>query len=124
MSTPVLQDGGRDAQAPRTKARTMDAIHRRIDDEIRFGQPDDGTTVWPGMPCWRSMESAPKDGTRILMADDRDIETGQWVKAMSFPNTRSVYPAGWEDDRYDAAHRFEPQGSQPTHWMLLPQPPQ
>ena len=74
---------------------------------------------------WRPIEAAPKDGTRIMLADKDDVETGQWVEELHFPNTRTVFPAGWEDDRYDAAHVFEPGhlGKQPTHWMPLPAPP-
>jgi hypothetical protein len=74
---------------------------------------------------WMPIETAPKDGTRIMLADATDVETGQWVEAIAFPNTRTEFPAGWEDDRYDAAHVFEPGflGKQPTHWMPLPPPP-
>ncbi len=73
---------------------------------------------------WRPIESAPRDGTRVLLADANDIETGQWRKGISFPNTMTVIPDGWEDDRYDANHTFEQDGKQPTHWLPLPQPPE
>jgi hypothetical protein len=68
---------------------------------------------------WQPIETAPRDGTRILMADATDMDTGQW--------TETVWhgiPSGFEDDRYDAAHRFDLGGKQPTHWMPLPGLPQ
>jgi hypothetical protein len=72
---------------------------------------------------WMPIETAPKDGTRIIMADASDVEMGVWVNAMTIPSKRREIPAGWEDDRYVSAQVFEPSGKQPTHWMPLPAPP-
>jgi hypothetical protein len=73
---------------------------------------------------WRPIATAPKDGTRVLIADSENVESGRWSAAFTLHSMRTItIPAGWDDDRYDAAHTFEREGKQPTHWMPLPEPP-
>jgi len=73
---------------------------------------------------WQPIETAPKDGTRVLIADAKNVETGQWSPAYYSGTGYFVdYDEGWDDDRYDAAQRFYRNGPQPTHWMPLPAAP-
>jgi Protein of unknown function (DUF551) len=57
---------------------------------------------------WRPIESAPKDGTRVMLADMRSVVTGLWNPQVP----------GWECD-----WRVGNYGDRPTHWMPLPDPP-
>ncbi len=52
---------------------------------------------------WQTIETAPKDGTRILIFCGSHACTfvGQWIKGQ------------WVGARYNT----------PTHWMPLPEPP-
>ena len=61
---------------------------------------------------WKPIETAPKDGTEILMWSQYDgIVVGHYSK--------SVWADGWII--YDA--RSDTIELHPTHWMPLPQPP-
>lgn len=60
---------------------------------------------------WRDIESAPKDGTNILLAHDHAVFDGYWDK----------YADGWVDDVTDL---YEDKITYPaTHWRPLPEPP-
>lgn len=60
---------------------------------------------------WRPIESAPKDGTNILLAHARAVFDGYW----------DVYANGWVDDVTDL---YEDKITyQATHWRPLPEPP-
>jgi hypothetical protein len=56
---------------------------------------------------WHPIETAPKDGTEVLLWKDRRIVGGSWNSggAMHMPH--------WMGGIFD-----------PTHWMPLPAPPQ
>jgi hypothetical protein len=58
---------------------------------------------------WRTIDSAPKDGTRVLV----DTVLG-------------VFIAWWDDDYWEDAVRTFNGGPplKPLHWMPLPEPPQ
>lgn len=57
---------------------------------------------------WRAIDSAPKDGTRVLVASHDFIVTAEfWV----YEGTGL-----WRDDNGESL-------PQPTHWMPLPPPP-
>ena len=77
------------------------------------------------MSEWRSIESAPKNGTLVLVCDPH----------LDYPVTVGAYFKG---DRDDATGRFQRGDwagwlsmdgdhlasiSNPTHWMPLPEPP-
>lgn len=65
------------------------------------------------MPEWQPIETAPKDGTRILVWpywSDGTPEVVKWVKMRRVPDR-------WE------VHGGTFLNSQPTHWMPLPDPP-
>lgn len=71
---------------------------------------------------WRSIESAPKDGTELLLGDSVRVEMGSWQDESPDVVESGVvyevgYPAGWWGSE------FFPGGPQPTHYMLVPPPP-
>ena len=68
---------------------------------------------------WRSMESAPKDGTAVLLSN----AGGSWIARYE-----PVYPSGYRPEnpwfslmlnRDYMKRNYAP----PTHWMPLPLPP-
>jgi hypothetical protein len=92
-------------------------------DLAAYGKTQDGGDVLPFCPAyesakqkgeaegWRDIESAPKDGTNILLAHALAVFDGYW----------DVYANGWVDDVTDL---YEDKITyQPTHWRPLPEPP-
>jgi hypothetical protein len=61
---------------------------------------------------WQPIETAPKDGTRILLLTGRtEVAVGRWLD-----NSHTRMPwAGWTTDLGPS--------SRATHWMPLPRPP-
>jgi len=104
-------------------------------------------------PTWRSIDSAPKDGTHILVFYDHDADTyycpedgnltdyAVWSEGGDFLDGRGFciarwFPQHWESvDKYGGGY-FMPafwfalekddfyRVVNPTHWMPLPQPPE
>lgn len=79
------------------------------------------------MSEWQPIETAPKDGTRIILAQNGGVEVGSWHAEDSgyyetISSTASERKQRWVqtsdgywtglDEIYD-----------PTHWMPLPSPP-
>lgn len=73
------------------------------------------------MSAWRPAETAPKDGTRILVwTAHGDIELSDWysisredfeeVAGGFYRKTMAVACEGWNSNTF-------------THWMPLPEPP-
>jgi hypothetical protein len=63
------------------------------------------------MSEWRDIETAPKDGTVILMADGLTMFCGIWLKSAR----------GWVDGCRDDDGELVAWNA--THWMPLPAPP-
>lgn len=71
---------------------------------------------------WQPIETAPKDGTRILVVSGEkgfytapgDIGVAHWEK-QAFPNGVHEWVAVWCCDQVTTF--------KPTHWMPLPEPP-
>jgi hypothetical protein len=64
---------------------------------------------------WQPIETAPKDGTRLLGYDveSSDMAVVYWCEKPWTREWRLVVCGGWaEDDEWE-----------PTHWMPLPDPP-
>lgn len=86
-------------------------------------QPSDTSTGSP--QGWQGMESAPRDGTRVLLASaDGWVEVGRWVTvapeqrwgdAHAVPASRS----GWSGD----GREFGLGDAHPICWMPLPSLP-
>ena len=71
----------------------------------------------PPPQAWQLIESAPKDGTRLLLA------TSEWVADGQYRQDRwwTTYPPMvGSRPQYDDAERT---AQTPTHWMPLPAPP-
>lgn len=68
---------------------------------------------------WQPIETAPKDGTTILIT--REMEMFGWVRGYATYQTISGIGGGW------VSHGFGVFGElglgNPTHWMPLPDPP-
>ncbi len=77
------------------------------------------------MSEWQPIESAPKDGTWILLGggrtddedDARTIAVGQWTNYLNGGTTSWHWQFAWYDGGYYGAY------NNPTHWMPLPEPP-
>ncbi len=72
---------------------------------------------------WRSIDSAPKDGTNVLLigryTDGPRI--GYWVDSPGKPFSYTGWTTGWEtanghDVGYDPIHK-------PSHWLPIPPEP-
>lgn len=64
---------------------------------------------------WQPIETAPKDGTRILGAWPSFLKKNEWfIQPVFF--VCGVWLHGWDED--------EDQPLKPTHWMPIPTPPQ
>lgn len=60
------------------------------------------------MSEWRAIDSAPRDGTRILA-----VQPSGYITCMQFCSE------GYWRSRVDQTHHWTP-----THWMPLPSPPE
>jgi len=68
---------------------------------------------------WQPIETAPKDGTTILVCDAaKQISLVNWEYVTGYENT-NIGPDGWRSDACRDFGGFE----DPTHWMPLPEPP-
>jgi hypothetical protein len=66
------------------------------------------------MSEWQPIETAPKDGTDILVADYR--VAGGFMNVVAY--TDEDFPNVWETQEFLAYHH-----EAFTHWMPLPNPP-
>lgn len=62
---------------------------------------------------WQLIETAPKDGTRILATDGYEVEKIRWQRGVWVIRNCSdpFYDEEWDENT-------------PTHWMPLPKPPE
>jgi hypothetical protein len=76
------------------------------------------------MKNWQPIETAPKDGTKILILDrDGDIEISEWYQSFHdeyvqldngfYRKETKIWSQGWNGN-----------GHRATHWMPLPEKPQ
>lgn len=74
------------------------------------------------MSDWRSIETAPRDGTPILVA--RHMREFGWIRGWA--QWQSLEFAGY-DGGWVSYGMFEPFGNlglaEPTHWQPIPEPP-
>lgn len=80
------------------------------------------------MSEWQPIETAPKDGTTLLLAINREVVVSQW-DAEPFCSHDNPY---WLDmsgccPTYECFRTYDeeefPEGEVITHWMPLPEPP-
>lgn len=78
---------------------------------------------------WQPIETAPKDGTKILVYEPASEYTEGGVSLVSWDSWRISYPGcrtQW-DWCLPGSHQDEQGGCEtvyPTHWMPLPEPPE
>ena len=80
---------------------------------------DDGRAQAHEQAGWQPIETAPKDGTWVLVWGP--LEAWSSVKAAWYAMNRRIGRAYWKmDGEWDD---YELADNQPTHWMPLPDPP-
>lgn len=79
---------------------------------------------------WRPIETAPEDGTMILLADHESVCLGKWIdtsheteRLISTKGNRRTYETVLVKEGYFERFPDDP-WIDPTHWMPLPDPPQ
>ena len=70
------------------------------------------------MSEWQPIETAPKDGSTVLVATSGKVTAAWWDEDQSIWTELLVWNSVF--DEYEA----QPIGFAPTHWMPLPPPPQ
>ena len=91
------------------------------------------------MKQWNQIETAPKDGTRIILGKVADPENeidaivaeGFYIEGLEDGLDYMGYDAGFVDNGWDLFQparsignpAYQNEGNQPTHWMPLPPPP-
>lgn len=70
-------------------------------------------------PQWKTIDSAPKDGTRILVTDGDMLEVCEWgeTRCLNFPGNMGWRYGGGDD--YSSYNQIY----YPTHWLPLPSLP-
>jgi len=73
---------------------------------------------------WMPIESAPKDGTYVLIADDSHVTVGKYHEDKGEHLVAAEQPY-WEPYDWSYWDRWQTDDSWflPTHWMPLPAPP-
>ncbi len=66
---------------------------------------------------WQPIETAPKDGTPILIFSAERCTSCP-------PKTAGMGTAYWCGGYWGITNQFYPLRHKPTHWMPLPEPPQ
>jgi hypothetical protein len=71
------------------------------------------------MSTWQPIETAPKDGTHLLLSDGERVTLGGWTSDMDqgAEYEGQIGMAGWW------SVDLGPNGDRPTHWMPLPEAP-
>ena len=113
--------------------RVKDAIEEALTDEQGVRIYDAARAAIAECFKWRPIESAPKDGTQILLIFiDGRIESGNWTEATQDGPDEMGWDAGWISDSgfsypgrsFGNPKYFRKQLSPPTHWMPRPRLPE
>ncbi len=64
---------------------------------------------------WQPIETAPRDGTRILLFQPEEISRGRVLHRAVLGHWVACAHSGWVSDGL--------QHAEPTHWMPLPEAP-
>lgn len=65
---------------------------------------------------WKPIETAPKDGTRILIYEPMPADPRGWFDVVHWGYSGRHHNEGWVDSEGAAS-------CDGTHWMPLPEPP-
>ena len=87
-----------------------------------------GRRTTPDREAWQPIETAPKDGTQLLLSNGADVEQGWWMHdeggIIEHRDMDGRYTGQTESDGFigwwDVSGCMEPE---PTHWMPLPTVP-
>ena len=72
------------------------------------------------MTDWQPIETAPRDGTEVLLYDECGVTVGSFRADDNFPEDAPL----WLDNSYDDfSCGFASIPVIATHWMPLPEPP-
>lgn len=69
------------------------------------------------MTDWQPIETAPRNGTRVLLGRVGCVEPGAWDP--TYRCRRDAAPGAWRGDDGGGPE----DDTWPTHWMPLPEPP-
>lgn len=70
-------------------------------------------------PEWQPIETAPKDGSAVLLCDGCAMMVASWGHDSLFNHEPKKWVYGECEGNYNWRQSFE----SPTHWMPLPEPP-
>jgi hypothetical protein len=70
------------------------------------------------MSTWRPIETAPKDGTRILAYGVLGFDSTPSIGTVEY----NAFYGRWEC-RPNEASEYDPEACTVTHWLPLPEPP-
>ena len=72
------------------------------------------------MSKWQPIETAPKDGTRVLLTEEWGVVIGRWCEEAQLGLCEEG--PGWQVFECDDCW-YSVAAENPTHWMPLPAPP-
>lgn len=72
---------------------------------------------------WNPIETAPKDGTIVMLGAPGIVEVGYWQDFHKAETECGVPVECDVDEGWYGSLDIWPSGKQPTHWMPLPLPP-
>lgn len=80
-----------------------------------------GASAQPQAAGWRPIETAPRDGTRIMVSNGIGVWFAEWHQ---FASSGFRFADPWRSmmlnhDHIEHPHRYKA----PTHWQPLPEPP-
>ena len=77
------------------------------------------------MSEWQPIETAPKDGSVVLIADAEHVNEAHYVFEVGEFLVSNYPDPYWEkyDHSYWDRHNDDSDWYEPTHWMPLPPPP-
>ena len=114
-------------------------MSRVIQDLAKFMSAAPAAPAGEPAPAWQPIETAPKDGTVIMLGrpgDEADgvaeISTpGRWIEGYGDGPDDMGHNDGFMDLEYQqfrcprlfGAEKYRTDGNQPTHWMPIPAAP-
>jgi len=97
---------------------------KRIGYEYRFCTPSNRaySTRYTRAPQWQPIETAPKDGTKIVVfnPDREEPEVAWYVPVVFHLDDGEDSGVAWPWKTYDNAYKEE----WPDHWQPIPKPPE
>lgn len=83
-------------------------------------------SVGQPMPAeWMPISSAPRDGTRILLFNGREVSAGAWMPVRKNDPDAEKYPwSVYDNDVWQMVNAWTDGKYGASHWMPLPKPPE